>query len=83
MSDFMQFKPVKVKFTPRPEFEGMAIHPDVVQYIGQEVTVVPMFMMDDDDKYPGEWALTNEENKGIFGRLWIASGDVTILEEPS
>lgn len=38
--------------------------------------------MDEDDLYPGEWALgAADRQSDLLGRMWIASGDVVICPD--
>lgn len=76
MIDFEQHKidPIKCIFAPREEFDGRALLPELREHIGETVYLVASWQMDDQDKYPGEWALVAKGGL-IFGRTWIASGD--------
>lgn len=84
MSDWSKYKPlqeVECIFTPRPEFNGRKLHPAVKSHIGEKIKLTPLWLMGEGDPYPGEWALANANRYDmVFGRLWIASGDVTINE---
>jgi hypothetical protein len=69
---------VEVTLTPRPVYAGRDLLPVMRENAGARITVVPLWLMDEDDPYPGEWALGSPHGDGdIFGRGWIASGDVT------
>jgi hypothetical protein len=75
-------KGVDVIFTPRSEDNGNKIREELIKHIGSIVKVKTMWLMNNNDPYPGEWALgSNEYGKDIFGRTWIASGDVTEIME--
>lgn len=70
-------KGVDCTFTPRPEVNGRSMMPEMAQHIGKTVKVVPLWLMDENDPYPGEWALGAADRRSdVFGRGWIASGDM-------
>jgi hypothetical protein len=71
---------VRCRLTPRETYDGRPVRDDVRPFIGTDATLVPLWPMDDDDKYPGEWALGAPDYSDVFGRAWVASGDVTVLE---
>lgn len=71
-------------FTPRASYAGQEALPEVLQHAGETVTLTALWQMSDEDPYPGEWALSAAPLGGrVFGRTWIASGDVTPTEESS
>ncbi len=69
------------KFTPR-EGEGYELKPELRQYIGKELELRKLWLMDEDDPYPNEWALGNSNRyEDVLPDLtWIASGDVEVLQ---
>lgn len=69
-------------FTPRASYAGREALPEVLQHAGEKVTLTALWQMSDEDPYPGEWTLS-AVNMGdlIFGRAWVASGDVTPVED--
>lgn len=69
--------PVAVTFSPRESYNGQAAMPDLLARAGEALQVVPLWLMDDDDPYPGEWALGAPGGGELLGRSWIASGDVS------
>ena len=69
---------VTVRFTPRYTYMGRFLKPGVLPHYGESIEVVPLWQMDETDKYPGEWALGRKDYSDIFGLAWIASGDVSI-----
>lgn len=79
-----QFEPIKCIFKPRPEYNGNAIKPGLEALIGKELVLRTMWLMGEDDPYPGEFALegVDDENRQLyyqFGVSWIASGDVEVI----
>lgn len=82
MIDWSQHKygpAVDVIFTPRAEYQGRRLRAELSEFAGARIRVRALWLMSDDDKYQGEWALGAEDryNGSIFGRTWIASGDVS------
>lgn len=76
-----RFEPIEVIFAPRKEYAGRPMRPELEQHRGEKVKVFALWPMDESDPYPGEWAISckhPESGHDIFGRLWIASGDVAI-----
>lgn len=70
----------------RPEYNGCLARPEVVRLLnGKTMMMKPMFIMDDDDKYPDEWALVPVYEKDQLEMFkvtaWIASGDVEFIKK--
>lgn len=79
-AQYLLGQPVKCTFTPRESYKGVSLQDNLWQHIGKQVTLTALWQMGDEDPYPGEWALSAAPLGGlIFGRTWIASGDVTVL----
>lgn len=69
---------VECTFTPRTAYKGRPMLQGMEEHAGQTVRLIALWQMDDNDPYPGEWALGAADRRSeIFGRMWIASGDVT------
>jgi hypothetical protein len=87
--EYQQYDHLLVRFTPRPTYKGSPLKKFLHQFTGQEVFVQVMWLMDEDDRYPGEYALGpmygRHRDTGIFGDHgeesigWIASGDVEVI----
>jgi len=67
---------------------GNAAIPEVRDYLnGKELVLRPMWIGDEDDSYPGEWAMMlsrgdwMEAERAGHQFIWIASGDVEVLEQ--
>jgi hypothetical protein len=75
---------VEVEFAPRAEYRGRPAIPELLALAGTRLLVRPLWLMDEHDLYPGEWALGNPDHRSdvIAGRFWIASGDVKVLPKP-
>jgi len=75
---------VEVELAPRPVYRGRAAIPKLLALAGTRLWVRPLWLMDENDLYPGEWALghPNRISDVIAGRFWIASGDVKTLGRP-
>jgi hypothetical protein len=77
-----EHKTIKVRFTPRPQYKDRAALDGILQHSGQIIEVTPLWLQDDEDPYPGEWALGSPKvSESLFDRVWIASGDVTPLPD--
>ncbi len=77
-----EIEPVEVIYTPRDTYRGRELLPGQKELTGKRIKLVALWLMDEDDPYPGEWALTSggETCAGlmrVIGRSWIASGDVS------
>lgn len=76
-------EPVLCMVAIRKEYKGRQIRPEALAIDGQVLELTPLWLMDEDDPYPGEWALGEPGMLAVNGKLqsagigWIASGDVT------
>lgn len=69
---------VECTFSPRETYNGNAMLLGIAEHAGEKVRLIALWLMGEDDPYPGEWALGAADRRSeIFGRMWIASGDVT------
>lgn len=77
--------PVRCKITMRETYNGNRIKPECLPLQGKELNLVSLWKMDNEDPYPGEYALTTpnscRELYELGGITWIASGDVTPIKE--
>lgn len=55
--------------------DGWEVRPEAEALDGTRYTFMASWVMDDDDPYPGEWAMTFED-PGATSLLWVASGDL-------
>ena len=74
------------RINPRPSYNGRGLKESVELFKGKIMLLTCMWLMDEDDKYPGEYALlpTSEEDIKLFyhaDMTWIASGDIEVLGE--
>ena len=77
-------KSVEVVFAPREQYMGRLMLPGLAKHAGERLTVRLLWLMGDDDPYPGEWALGSaDRDSDVLGRTWIASGDVILADWPS
>lgn len=85
MIDWSQYRfeqPVRCRITIRPYFDGRPAKPEAMALDGLTIELTPMWYMDENDPYPGEWALGEPGMRAVDGKLrsagvgWIASGDV-------
>lgn len=67
--------PVLCRIQIRQTYAGRPMRSGAEQLNGREVQLVAAWLMDEQDAYPGEWALMPESGS-IDGLVWIASGDV-------
>lgn len=72
-------EPVACIFRPRQQFKVNPVKPELAKLAGQRLRLNALWLMDEQDKYPGEWALgSNKGHEDVLpGVIWIASGDVT------
>ncbi len=71
-----KIKPVECIYTPREQYRGRKLMAGHKELTGRRIELVALWLMDEDDPYPGEWALASPDSYRVFGRSWIASGDV-------
>lgn len=81
-----KIKPVECVYMPREQYRGRELRSDQKALTGRRIKLVALWLMDESDPYPGEWALTSSggtcaEVYRVFGLAWIASGDVKKLPE--
>lgn len=74
---------VLCEFRPRAEYQGRTTKPGMAEKAGTRFVLRTMWLMDDDDPYPGEYALSTIDSCGglmeQLGIAWVASGDVVVL----
>lgn len=68
----------------RAEYKGRCMKPGLSEKAGLRLTLNALWLMTDDDPYPGEYALAVLTPLGSMmaqlGLSWIASGDVTPVQ---
>ncbi len=74
------------KINIRPIYKGRKANSKLANiYNGKIMVMKAMWCMEDDGKYPGEWAMVPADNdewiKMCEVTAWIASGDIEILNE--
>ena len=74
----------KCKVKLRPSYDGRPLKDGAKALDGKILILQADWVQDDDDQYPGEWALSsiyfNELSMITGGAVsWISSGDVEIL----
>lgn len=78
-----QFDHYKCKVKLRPSYDGRPLKDGANALDGKTLILQADWVQDDDDQYPGEWALSSisydlhEITGGAVS--WISSGDVEIL----
>ncbi len=84
MIEIQQFGKYRCRVAMRSDFEGRPIRPKCEGKDGSECILQAGWLMDEDDPYPGEWAMACQNwDDGLMkdmGISWIASGDLQILE---
>lgn len=74
--------PVRCEYQPRAEYRGRALKPGQEAMRGRVFSLIALWKMGDEDKYPGEYALAGH-GVSLFDELgigWVASGDVVPVE---
>ena len=75
---------VLCEFRPRETHRGHPLRPFLARKAGTQFVLMTLWLMDDDDPYPGEYALSTKGCKQLMEQLgitWIASGDVVVVGE--
>ncbi len=87
--EWRQFDVALCRIKSRPLYMGQPVRESVARQEGAEVLLQALWQCDDDERYPGEWALSFLPSDGglaamitSFGTGWIASGDVEVLTPP-
>ena len=73
------------EFKPRETYKGRQLKRNLAEKTGVQFTLSTLWLMDENDPYPGEYALATVSRKELFKELgiaWVASGDVIIIGEP-
>lgn len=76
MDEDKRFKHVKAVFEPDGE-HAASLKPELCYLIGEEAVFCYVWLMGDDDIYPGVWALTTEDRRWLG--LWVPEFDLRIL----
>jgi hypothetical protein len=75
---------VQCRVSIRPEYEKRAAKPEALALNGRDLMLRALWLMDESDPYPGEWALGDSHGETALtdaGITWIASGDVAPNDE--
>lgn len=80
-----QYEVVACRLKPRTEFHGRPIKEKIKPFIGAKLLLTVGWIMDENDPYPGEYALfgADKASKDIIDAMdttWIASGDIEVVE---
>lgn len=82
--EIQQFALYRVRLAPRETYKGRPQKPGMSALAGREMVLSAMWLMDENDPYPGEWALGDtgktRELESAAGIPWVASGDVEIID---
>lgn len=73
-----QFRKVRAKFIPK---ERHSLKNEYVPFIGKEFVFQYLYIMDEDDMYPGIMALRPLYNEEGFDVGWVPEFDLEIIEE--
>lgn len=84
--EWENYTAVKCLFTPRETWQGMGIKEECKPFIGKELLLRKAWLMDANDKYPTEYALegadrTTKKLLYSMDATWVASGDITVIQE--
>lgn len=81
-----QIERARFRIKLRKTYQGRELKPSMELIDGKIMLFEASWLMDDDDKYPGEWVMTpveESEDRTIMlrdvGIAWIASGDLERL----
>lgn len=83
--DLKIYDRVRCRLKIRKQYKGRKPRPGIMEFNGLEFIIEVGWYMGKNEPYPGEWALADfkGEEGGLMetcGILWIAEGDVEILE---
>jgi hypothetical protein len=85
-NELQQYEKYRVKTKFRTEYNGRLIKYHLKDQNGIELIVMAIWLQDERDPYPGEWAMATM-NDGRFGEFlrkhnvrWVSSGDLEIIE---
>jgi hypothetical protein len=78
-------KSVQCVFNPRPTWGGQPLKPGMEELRGRTMLLTVCWKCEDDEKYPGEYALEGADPDTIdllrsVNVTWIASGDVLVKD---
>ena len=76
-----RYSGVLCEFRPRRKYKERDPKRGMLKKAGTHLTLTAMWKMDDDDPYPGEYALGAPGLLDVLGVVWIASGDVVALHK--
>lgn len=77
-----QFTEVRAVFNPAKEHIN-TLRDEMEPLIGKEAIFQYSWIMDEDDMFPGVWALHPVEIRGEFPYRWIPEFDLEIIEQVS
>jgi hypothetical protein len=82
MEEIEQFGLYLCTVEPRPSFKGAILKDEAKRMAGKCFILQAYWLQDENDPYPGEWALGDNHELGRyedFDLAWISSGDVRIV----
>lgn len=78
--EIQQFALYRVRLALRDSYRGRPQKHGMAALDGREMVLSPVWLMDERDRYPGEWTLWGQELYAAAGIPWVASGDVEIID---
>lgn len=80
MTEIQQFIKYECLIDIRPTFNGRPARPSALALNGKTMTLEALWIGDDDDPYPGEWAMGLPfDPASVDSPNWLASGDVKVI----
>ena len=85
MKELEQFDEVLCRINIRPEYKGRKANEKVTSaYNGKVLLMKAMWQMEEDGKYPNEWAMVPAIKEDWYEMInytgWIASGDMEEID---
>ena len=83
--DVIQYRDYRCRIKIRPSFDGREVKPGMWEHDGKEFVLQVMWIQDENDKYPGEYAWADSyrskvKMNDVMNIGWISGGDIEVLE---